>query len=352
MYRLRPLINRLTSRRNSSHEPFLSSADDRVVVGDSSIRHRNPAVIAQTEIDLITCMRDNVPRDPVMETLLEGEIQSGQTTCYIFRDALVHDGSIFTKRGHYHIRPRQGRLLPLTSIEKKTNGLLCTNWVIEKYFGHWLHDGLMLELLSHELGHEPISFNRKPWIHEPEYRKLAECAVFPIGTTIFDELVIPDDIALNDCWKDRMDLLRTRMIGPSPVLPNRSVYMMRGQSAVGRTLVNENTIAEFLSARGFEILHPEKSSVSEIKRLLSAAQLIVAMEGSAQAHALMFAQTGIKFLSIQPADQFNVIFKPLFDAVGQTWGACIADGENGNYVMDLDRLAAAIELVMSSEFKS
>ena len=352
MYRLRPLINRLTSRRNSSHEPFLSSADDRVVVGDSSIRHRNPAVIAQTEIDLITCMRDNVPRDPVMETLLEGEIQSGQTTCYIFRDALVHDGSIFTKREHYHIRPRQGRLLPLTSIEKKTNGLLCTNWVIEKYFGHWLHDGLMLELLSHELGHEPISFKRRPWIHEPDYRKLAECEVLPIGTTIFDELVIPDDIALNECWKNRMDLLRTRMIGPSPASPNKFVYMMRGKSAVGRTLVNEDAVAEFLSARGFEILHPEKLPVSEIKQLLSAAQLIVAMEGSAQAHALMFAQTGTKFLSIQPADQFNVIFKPLFNAVGQTWGACIADGENGNYVMDLDRLAAAIELVMNSKFIS
>ena len=352
MYRLRPLVNRLASRGSNGHNFFLSSADDQVVVGQSIIRHSKSAVIAQTEIDLITSIAHKASWDFAMNTLIEGEAESGQTTCYIFRDALVHDGSVFTKRGHYHIRPRQGRLLPPANIEKKTNGSLCTNWVIEKYFGHWLHDGLMLELLSHELGHEPISFNRKPWTHEPEYRRLAECAVLPIGTAIFDELVIPDDIALNECWKNRMDLLRTRMIGPSPASPNKFVYMMRGKSAVGRTLVNEDAVAEFLSARGFEILHPEKSPVSEIKRILSAAQLTIAVEGSAQAHAVMFAQTGTKFLSIQPADQFNVIFKPLFDAVGQTWGACIADGENGNYVMDLDRLAAAIELVMSSEFKS
>ena len=349
MYRLRPLINRLASRGGSSPEFFLSSADDSLVIAEPMKRAGNQAVILGTELELITRMQNNVLYEDVFETLSAGEMTSGQTTCYIFRNALVHDGSIFNRRSHYHIRPRKGHLFPPPRTARKSSGFLCTNWVIEKYFGHWLREGLMLNLLGQQLGLEPIVFNRKPWIHEPEYRKLARCEVEPVESVIFDELVIADDRALNECWKNRIDLLRTRLIGAQPLPANKLVYMMRGKTGIGRTLVNEDAVVEYLSARGFEILLPEAVTVAEIRRVLTEAKLVICVEGSAQDHALMFMQTGTRILTIQPADQFNASFKPLCDFVGLTWGACVATGQNQKYIMDLDRLSVSIDLIMGKQ---
>lgn len=113
-----------------------------------------------------------------------------------------------------------------------------------------------------------------------------------------DELVIPSGIP----W-----VLASRFVGERmtrdvdiPDMPEmRRVYFSRQNLAPRHRVSNETEVQEFLTARGFTIIHPEKLSVTETIRIMRNADIVVMVGGAAHGNCA-FTKPGTKFIGLYP----------------------------------------------------
>jgi hypothetical protein len=105
---------------------------------------------------------------------------------------------------------------------------LCSNYVIERYFGHWATDGLVLELLAAQRSVPGLKLAGTPWMHEPGYRELCGLPVTRSDNAWIERLWVIDDRGINDGWISRIEELRRRV--RSVVAPNgpKRVMLTRG----------------------------------------------------------------------------------------------------------------------------
>ena len=283
--------------------------------------------------------------------LRPGLRQHPPTVAQVVADAVLHAGAL-VRIGRHHLGPRGQRLRSLRATPVAVDrALLCSDTVITRYFGHWLHDGLPLELLGQELGLPTITSGARDWVHGPGYRTLAQSDPRELPAAHCDELWLVDDRALNANRIARVQQLRERVRQASGPVEGaaRKVFLMRGRSGAARDLANEAEVEAALVAAGFVTLHPERSSVDQIVRALGHADLVVAVEGSAQSHYLLAAPPTGRLLCIQPPQQFNAIFKTFFDAIGLRWGYVVADpaGEAA-FTLPVPRLLQSLELLAAA----
>lgn len=273
------------------------------------------------------------------------------TIAYGLADAVLHGGAL-VRVGRNHLGPRGQRLRSLRARrEELDRAMLCSDTVIARYFGHWMHDGLPLELLAQALDLPAVTSGAREWAHGPGYRALAGTSPQALASARFGELWLIDDRSLNGGRIARLRDLRERVRRSAEPVADapRRVLLMRGRTGAARELVNEREVEAALAASGFVTLHPERTSVAEIVRTLAGAELVVAVEGSAQSHYLLAGPCHGRLLCIQPPRQFNAIFKTFFDPVGIGWGYVVADpaGEAG-FTLPVARLMQALELLAAT----
>ena len=101
---------------------------------------------------------------------------------------------------------------------------LCTNAVIERYFGHWIRDGLLLEILAAQRSLPALRLAGNPWLHEPGYGGM--CGLDAARKRIMrnDQLWVIDDRGINDGRVSRFQEIRGRV--RSAVVPNGTKRLM------------------------------------------------------------------------------------------------------------------------------
>ncbi len=343
MISARPATSRVISRILLA--TLEAEADEIVEISPSTRRPARPAIALPDETDriihsLVASDRDTMPR------LNSPYFTQGAAYAYLLRNALIADGSVMSHRAYSKFASAKRRWILRGPFERIAEGALCSSSVIEQYFGHWLTDALSQELLAHDRGLMPLSLiPPRPRIHEIGYRALLDINSHAVDVASVRSLWIFEDGELSDHRVARIERMRDRLrCAISTVGPNR-VYIRRGINGALRSLVNENEVIELLAARGFSILSPEEESSRTIAAQLRSANIVVSVEGSAIAHAVLAVPRGAGIFVIQPPRRFNLLWKSYCNVLHLNFGFAVADaaGEHG-FKQPIDRLSRALDL--------
>ena len=276
--------------------------------------------------------------------------EHGPTLAYRIPRALLVDGTVYTSFDNLVCRSGRGYPIIAQQIESIHNAQLCTNKIIEQYFGHWLHDGLLLEILAQEQNLLPLIFRRPQWLHEPGYRSIMSLVARDVTRAFVHDLWIIDDRGLNQSWAKRFNYLRNKLRSTAELTSTQHTthfFIRRGHGQSKRVLLNEDIIIEYLSKFGFGIIDPETMSVASMATALSQAKMVVSVEGSAINHAQFALPCGASIVVIQPPNRFNALHRHFCDAAGLRFGFVVADPGLDGFTLNPERLQRTIDIVDS-----
>jgi hypothetical protein len=249
---------------------------------------------------------------------------------------------LYFNAGYQVIRGGSDLVLPRRQ-DRFSEMVLCTNNVIERYFGHWLNDGLLLEQLAEQLSLPSIILKRKPWLHEPDYRKLSRLEGEQTEHGIVDRLWFVDDRGVNHGRISRIKTLRERLQSTVTRTGPKRVMLTRGALGAPRHLVNSREVQAALEKAGFAIIFPEAESAGNLVNILSSAEIVVVVEGSAQGHCTYALPLGSTLLTIQPPTRFTANSKDRADALGLNWAFVVADPRPHGFYLPIDRLLRTLD---------
>jgi Glycosyltransferase 61 len=343
MNRLLPVIARLRSRCLGSR-PIFDCASEIVELSPAIEREQLGAISLPSEFDRVVGLQEETTLEMELDRLRPGKRRHGATMAYRLDHATIAQGTLYFKGGHDVIRRGSAVLLP-----RQKNCFaemqLCTNNVIERYFGHWLIEGLALELLAKQTSVQGLVLGRRPWMHEAGYRKLCGIESVQTDNAFIDRLWIVDDRGLNANWISRVKELRRRIREGLRSTSAKRIFLTRGTQGVPRNLVNSDELHDVLGKWGFMIVNPESESAQGLANAISAAKLVIVVEGSVQNHCIHALPVGSTLLTIQPPTRFNANSKDRADAVGLNWGFVVADPHPDGFHLPIDRLMRTIDEV-------
>ncbi len=277
-----------------------------------------------------------------------GERVHPPTTAYLVRNVLIAGQTIYHSGAYMSMATKTESPIIRGTPQHYKCLQLCSDWVGLKYFGHWMQDGLPLELLAVERGIPPISLSSSAWMHEPGYRVAIRLPRATTSLARVEELWIVDDRAQNRGRVARMGELRRRLRRPNGGGPKR-VFLDRGSTGVARPLINREMLATTLHQAGFVEVHPEKETADSLARLLSDADICASVEGSGIAHANMLMPAGAKLLILAPPQRFSSMMKVYADSAGLRTGYVVgdyADHPSGQgFSIPLDRMSAVLDML-------
>ena len=302
-----------------------------------------PPISLPNELDRVTIFEGDAN---FQVERLSAEVQvEGPTVSYRLPNALLADFTIYCGGRHSVLRFGMKRPVIIGSADQFDEAQLCTTSCAQQYFGHFLREALPLELLAQQRGITPLTFDGNLWIHEAGYRSLVGMTAMKTTFASVQNLWITDERALNGGWVSRFETLRARVRAKATPGDGAPVFLKRGRLAMGRSLTNEDQVAEMLVSNGFNIIEPEEMSAADIASVLCSARLVVCVEGSAQQHAFVAMPTGSTFLSIQPANRFNTIGRVIADRIGIQFAYVVADPVGMDCQLDLSRLRKTLDLL-------
>jgi hypothetical protein len=132
----------------------------------------------------------------------------------------------------------------------------------------------------------------------------AECLVVPSP---------PAMTVINPPWA--VSFLRRRLLAtPIERVEGRAIYVNRGGGPNNRQVTNEGELIDYLSARGFQVIVPEKMSATEKIRAFAEASVIVGAHSAGLVN-LAFASPGAAVVELFPAGGTNTCYWKLASGV-------------------------------------
>jgi hypothetical protein len=282
-------------------------------------------------MERIVAFQEETSPEIELSRLSAGTRSHAATMAYRLDEAVLADGSLYFKGGYEVFRPKSARPLLQRHADQFTVAQLCTNLWVERYFGHWVNDGLLLELLASRRSIPALRFRGKPWLHEPGYRKIVNLKAEHTAHARIEKLWVIDDSGTNADRILRLNELRRRVRSVATSDGPKRVMLLRGKLGASRNLVNGDEIHSALVRNGFEIIDPEAESVLSIVEKTAHAEMAVLVEGSAQNHCMLSMPEGSTLLTIQPATRFNAFSKTFSDALGFHWAFVVADAQSEGF---------------------
>lgn len=343
MFSLRPVTARIARRLVA--DGFERGAET-VEIDPAARVERAPALFLPDELDRVVAHIEGLnPREDIERLLHTSRIEPA-TVARIVPDVIVADGTLLRHTGIEVLRSGGKRTVLRGRFATVPEAMLCTDWVIERFFGHWIGDGWSREQLAIDRGLVPAVLDPARYGHAKEYRALAGLYVVDASDTLIRRLWVVDDRGYNPGRTARYDRVRARLRAAVPAGGAPLVFIRRGATAVGRQMLNEDEVTAMLAARGFAIVSPEEMSATQIATALRDARIVVGIEGSALAHANATIAAGACVLAIQPPRGFNTIHRLATADAGQRFAFTVGDPTDGDaFTMPVDRLSRAIDMV-------
>lgn len=309
-----------------------------------------PAIYRPNELDRIVGVPPDTSFDHEMQRVRGGTRRHRATRAYVLADAEIRSGylckgavkwklsdlrDIGSGDGRMQWHPRLALGCTLTS---------------NRYFGHWLTDGLALKLLASGVA-PTVTTGESSTRHAGEYSEIFNLRPRAVSRARIGELTVFDDVGQNAGKRDRFRRLRelaraaVKKTGGERTSPPLGVMLLRGTTGERRMLVNEQAIAEHLERRGFIIIDPERTSARDILRSALDARIVISVEGSQIVHGLFPLAEGGAVLALQPPARFNNVFKDYTDAMDLHYGFSIGKPEADGFSIDLDELDRLLDRV-------
>lgn len=345
MFSLRPLTARIM--RPLDAEGFWRGAET-VDIDPAARVERPPALYLPDELDRIVAhCPGNVPEENLDRLLHASRIEPA-TTARIVPSVIIADGTLLRHGGVQVIRPGPGKRKVLSgSFATLPEAMLCTDYVIDRFFGHWVADGWSREQLAIDRGMTPMVFDPARYAHSEGYRRLIDLPARSIAESRVQRLWLIDDRGYNPGRMERFRRVRTRL---RTALAGRSgpsaVFIRRGADAAGRALCNEAEVIAALVARGFTIISPDSLPAAQVGAALRDARIVVGVEGSALVHANAVLDPGACVFAIQSPTSFNAIHRLATADAGLRFALSVGDpAADYDFTMPVDRLLRAIDMV-------
>jgi len=344
----RPVTSRALAK--VLRRPLNRAAEEIVEISPPVVRRGRAAVFLPGELERFTGTHpgSDVKRDHAAARGMDW--QHGPSHAYLLRNALIADGCLLTRDSVLALNSQKRRWRLPAKMPTIAEGALCSTQVTERYFGHWLYDGLSHEQWARDRSLLPLTLcppeNRT---HEPGYRALADMPAQHVDNVVVDRLWYLEDHELTDDRIARVKRIRDRIRSKATGGGPSHVYIGRGVTGVGREIVNEREVADCLQRRGVVNLEPEKTDPQTIVDTLANAKVVISVEGSATGHAIIAAPSDAMLVTLFPPTHMNMLFKGYADALG--FGFAIGVGESVSqeqFRMPTDRLAQLLDLVSGS----
>lgn len=338
-----PLISRLRRRlaRPLGIEDIAVEIDE---LAPPFVREVMPAISLPDEIDRVERFEPTNSPKIHYDRLYAREQRHGPTMAYCFDNAILHHGTLYFAKQYRTFTKTPDKVLITGRPNFLNEAQFAASPLEHIYFGHWLHDTLPLEILASDRGLIPLRPSDPPWMHTSGYRALLGSSPQSEEHAHIAKLWIIDDRGLNKNWSDRFCRVRKSLQASRLKSGNERVFISRGRSGARREISNLDEVQAALSDAGFVTLHPERETPQTIIQALSNARIVVGMEGSALAHAILALPKGASLVTIQPATFFNTIFKLFADMADIRYAFVVADRANQDSSVNVGRLLRTIEI--------
>jgi hypothetical protein len=342
MNRILPVTARFRSKflANAHHS---DCAAETVELAPAVDREQTAAISLPNEFDRVSAIVESSALDIELSRLARGTRRHGATIAYRLDHVVLAGGSLYFNGGYSVLRGGSKAFLPRRR-DHFPEMALCTNYVIERYFGHWLNDGLALEVLANQMSLRSVILEREPWLHERDYRQMSSVEAAQTTHSVIEHLWLFDDRGINASRISRIQKLRER-IRPAGPQTGKRIWLGRGKLGAARNLVNSTELCEALQRNGFDIIEPEQETAGNLVKLLASAELVVTIEGSAQSHCTYALPAGSTLLIVQPPTRFNAVSKDRADAVGFNWAYVVGDPRPNGFHLPVDRLMRTLDEV-------
>lgn len=334
-------LRRLLGRRRALDQV----ASRRWVVAPAVEETTPPSCFLPDDLDRVTALQEETTPALEHRRVHGGRVAHEASVAYQLEGCDLIGGHVYAGGCHLSVSTRPspwlrapGRLRRVT----ETRALVST-WAASRYFGHFVTDGLPLTLLGRGLA-QPVRSDEPETAHQRQYREDTDTEAEPVHAARFDRLLVFEDHGQNDDKRARYEVLHRRLAGDAPGPSRPGVYLRRG-SGVGRRLLNEAAVEDFLRARGFTVVDPSRQPLEEIVAALRGSVMAVGVEGSQLAHAVYTIARGGAIVALTPADRFNNVLKDYADATGLHYGFTVCDVGEGGCMADLARLGRVLDRV-------
>jgi len=266
------------------------------------------------------------------------------TIAYRIRDAQILDGYLYKGAMKYPLVNTKESLFGSSVTDYLPKAALACTWCGNRFFSHWMTDDLTLTLAAQQLA-EVIAVARKPYSHEPEYRRLFGIQAPTVTRVQCGELIMIDDFGQNRFKRERYEFLRSRLKVLEPLHKSQGIMIRRGTLGVPRILTNEAEIERFLETQGFTIIDPDSLSATELVRQTLGANVIVGIEGSHIVHGLFSMADNGTLCILQPPYRFNNVFKDYTDCLGMGYAFVVGKDVPNGFMIEVEDLARTLNKI-------
>ena len=247
------------------------------------------------------------------------------TIAHDFANAVLCDGHLYTSRLRHTLISRRQPSFAIGNVVGPSDAVLVTSLSDTEYFGHWMFDCLPRMLTAKDIG-TPVSAHPGLSESQHQYLRLLGLEAAEFRNAYFTRITVLEDHGQTEYKRQRYAQLRNRARAMTRAPErNRGVMLLRGTSGVRRHLVNESEVMESVLKRGFRIIDPLQTPVTEIIAACLDADIVMGVEGSQLVHGQMWMSTTGTLLSIQPPTRFTTVLKDRCDCEGIRYAFLVGD---------------------------
>lgn len=277
---------------------------------------------------------------------------SGPFYKYQLEDLLILRNRIYFNDYEYLLNPLEKPIRAYDSrdVVEYSQAAFSSMRISTVFFGHWLHEELMLidyiQDKQNIVTSSPIT---------PQKKEITELFDLKVNFNPYAKISYAD---MYDGWqhssmfietlkkyKEKISLLsndKNIVSGP------KAVYLKRGQSGVRRELENESELLNLMS-KTFEITSfvAEATPIEELYEAIYRADIILGVEGSQLAHGIIAGKPGAILVCIQPPYRFYNPFKNYCNDAGILYAIFVADqpSESHSFRIDIDRFGLLLDKI-------
>lgn len=221
----------------------------------------------------------------------------------------------------------------------------CHNYVIWRYFGHWLTDAIPSALIDPGQG-ELWMPPHADWCHAKKYSDTLDLTIVEAPLVHADQLIVYQDFGQGSHKQARYAAIRSQLheqFGSGEF--SECVYIKRGTDGAQRFIVNERALIDELVARNWVILDVSTTTVEELQRVLCRARVVVSIDGSHLDHAHLSLQAGAVMVVLMPQDRFSTRQIGPIRAHRVSPGLVVLNGTQAQgYQADIEEILRTVDL--------
>ncbi|MCC5870251.1 MAG: glycosyltransferase family 61 protein, partial [Gammaproteobacteria bacterium] len=280
---LAPVWSRI-SQAVLGYRPLEDLAADTVVVCPEETAELAPPIHLPHQLGLIRGVHEfSAGLDDELRLATEPVGIHQETIAYRLSSVALVKGRLCKARSHKALTFRRTYPAPRWLDQTLDTGALASSNAGNDYFAHFLLDDIATMRLAQQFSSVvTASLGAPRTAHSQQY--LDEFSLQPrdLEVAFFKELWVFRDFPQNSHRRRRLRALagelNCRYGGARAGVP--PVFIRRGTHGAARLLTNEPEVLDYLLGRGFQIIDPDTSSVSEMCSMLNGSPLALGVEGS------------------------------------------------------------------------